>query len=165
MKKYSRKHGQMLLKSYASGNGSISFVWVSENTPNGECLSEAVTESDVSEWLLLPENRHFYNWVILDLSIRAKNNIPHQICLYKTVERPFGSSRKLTFEGKTYKYSEHGDRDGSFHPSNVDFYLINSAGNWSKKPVKNMDIILALCFFLDNEEVIEANGYQTKEMR
>ena len=163
MRKYSRKHGCMLLKGYASGSGAISFTWVSEQNPNGECVSETVTESDVSEWMRLPEQSHFAGYEILDLSISSKRVAPHQVCLFKPAIRPFGKSKTLEFDGDTFRYARYGGYDENvFHPYDVDFYEVDD-GVASRAAVVNVSVITSLCFFLNNEEVIAANGYETKK--
>ena len=149
MKKFSRANGWMYLRSYASGDGSISFVWVGDSDRNGPSFSEWVTESDVSEFIRQAEEEKstWEGWDIVDVG----GTHPH-IKLARNVERPFHTSQQLTMEGKTYHYQTPDRRvesnDDGFHHtgSNTEFHT-----GGSTVPVQNDAVILALCFFLNNE--------------
>lgn len=126
----------MFLKSYASGDGSISFVWVRENDRNGSAVEETVTESDVSMFLRedQEDQNRWEHWDILDIG-----RTQPVIRLVQLVERPFHSSKRLTFMGKNYRYVS---TDGA-----ICFFE-----GRSKKRVESSNVILAMCFFLNNEE-------------
>jgi len=168
MRKYSRQHGWMILRTYAPGDGRISFNWVGEQSPMGEALNEHVTESDISMWLREPENKHFSDWEILNITVWAKAFIP-QYCLCQKVTRPFHTSKKLRLDGTAYEYDCHeydchGESHECHHNSgNTTFYRITKTGRRSMKQVCNVEIILAMMFFLNNEATIGENGIETRE--
>lgn len=144
MTKFSRMHGWMWLKSYASGDGSIFFVWVRENDRNGSALDEYVTESDVSEFLREPENeKKWEGWDILDL---GSGCVPRMV-LAADVERPFHSSYKLVMGGNTYRYACHSQVVGPYHSERTTSFY-----DEDNRVVVNASIVSSLCFFLNNEE-------------
>lgn len=147
MRKASRRHGWMWLMTYAPGDGAISFVWT-VNVDRNKSVNEPVTESDISEFLRIPENEERWKgWDILDMGKDFKYR------LAKNVERPFHSSRKLVMDGKTYRYAfdERMMSSGNWfqHDGRTTVFFEGARGT---KVVKNTEIILALCFFLNNEE-------------
>ena len=172
IRKYSRRHGTMVLRSYAPGDGSIDFNWVSERDSNGPVLEEPVTESDVSEWLALKENaERFQNWEIIVLGRCSRNQVPYDVRIVQLVERPFGTSKRLVMAGVEYEYVYHGNKledaedFGGYHASNTDFYAVEQTGRRSNESVGNGGIISGLCFFLNHEKDFEANGYRTRETK
>ena len=159
MKKFSRMHGWMWLKTYASGDGSISFVWV-KDSDRIQTVGESVTESDVSEFLRIPENeKRWEGWDILDLGMDDR---VYQIRLARNVERPFHTSLKLFMDGVTYSYAydqrlaesmgigfrHNGELTGFWRVTDVE----REPGLKSLEKVVNLDVISSLCFFLNNEE-------------
>lgn len=160
-RKKSRKYGDMVLRSYAPGDGSIDFNWVSFQDQNGAVLDEPVTESDVTEWLELDGNRErFSKWVILELGKGPKGAVPYSVRIAEIVQRPFHTSTKLEMDGVVYEYKYHGRTDQEhfhYYSSNTDFYI--STGSRSCKKVGNSGEILRLCFFLNNESDFERNGF------
>jgi len=149
MKKYSRRNGWMRLRTYASGDGSISLVW--ENM-DSTALSEPVTESDVSEYLRDPEHGvKWEGWEILSVQGDGRMSIK----LARAVKRPFGSHKKLIMSGKTYEYSQ---KDGSqkYMAGNTTFICdgVEEA---------NLDIMSSLLFFLNHELDFRASGLETRE--
>jgi hypothetical protein len=148
MRKYSQRHGWMLIRTYASGDGSISVAWVGANDRNGNVLGEIVTESDLSEFLRIPENAEKWKgWIILNLSTVS---LP-QNRLVRYVERPFHTSCKLKLGDNVYRYnydkllaSEMGH--GFEHNLNNTTFL-----DEDNEEVKNGEVVASLCFFLNNE--------------
>lgn len=162
--KYSRKHGDMFLSSYAPGDGSIDFNWMSQKDPNGAVLSEIVTESDVSEWLNMKGNSEsFENWDILEMGSGVSVNVR----LAHIVIRPFHTSAKLMMDGQLYEYKYHGpeqDKHGLkyYTTGNTDFYY-EEDGRCCK--VKNTSILMGLIFFLNHEKDFERNKIGGRESR
>jgi len=171
MRKYSRRHGWMLMRSYAPGDGSIDFNWVSEQDPNGAVLEEPVTESDVSEWLRMKENsERFQGWEILVLGKCSRLQVPYDVRIARLVERPFHTSKRLVMDGIEFEYIYHGpeqDKHGSkwHHSGNTDFYGVTKSGRAAVSKVSHMDTIGALCFFLNHERDFEASGFKTRSRR
>lgn len=161
--KQSRKNGRMVLASYAPGDGSIDFNWVSENNPNGDVLEERVTESDVSEWLELPDNkRNFGDWLVLELG-----SIAPLVRIAKGVVRPFGTSKVLEMDDCQYEYVYHRDDENDeyaskyFHDENTDFYKIDGR----KRRKMHSFEVLSLLFFLNHEDDFKKNGYETRRKK
>jgi hypothetical protein len=151
MKKFSRENGWMWLRSFASGDGSISFIWVRDADRSGASLDELVTESDVSEFLREEEAESPSRWAGWDIINMGEGRIPN-IKLARNVERPFHTSAKLIMDGKTYRYAcdqrvvdsmgaglRHDGRTTAFYEGR------------SKGMVWNAGTVLSLCFFLNNE--------------
>lgn len=160
--KKSRKHGPMVMSSYAPGDGSIDFNWMSEQDPNGRVLNEPVTESDVSEWLELPENKKVFDgWLILEMG-----NIKPQVRIAKRVVRPFHTSKVLEMDGERYEYIYHGPEDPPAMHSmgNTDIYL-KRAGLRVERCKVSTGNALALLFFLNHESDFDKNGYETRRKR
>lgn len=150
MTKYSRRHGWMFLRSYASGDGSISFNWVRENDRTGTAVDEIVTESDVSMFLKedQEDQNRWEHWDILDVA----EGVRPQIRLVQNVSRPFHSSKQLMFGDKKYRYAcdqraLESMGAGFLHSPEMTIF---SEGR-SSKHIVNSNIISALCFFLNNE--------------
>ena len=167
-RKYSRQHGWMEIRSYAPGDGSIDFSWIDEKNPLGNVLEEPVTESDVSEWLRLKENaERFKGWEILVLGRCSRYQVPYDVRIAQLVERPFHTSKRLVMDEIEYEYVFHGKepRDGEFrnyHSGNTTFYGVTKSGRRAVGKVVNMDVVSALCFFLNHESDFKANGFRTR---
>jgi hypothetical protein len=165
MKKYSRKHGMMWLSSYAPGDGSIDFVWVPDRDRNGACLTEFVSESDISEWLASDEQKHKWaGWEIITTGRGPERHYPAMNRLAHLVVRPFHSSKRLLMDDTEYEYIYHGriPKDISYTSSNTDIYEVNDK---SRGKITNMNIMLGLLYFLNHEEDFERSGYQTRETK
>lgn len=146
--KKSRKHGQIELVGYASGDGSISFSW----RVAGKSVEEPVTESDASEWLAA-NGEAFRGWDVCELGVVDKFLIP-VVRLTRTVSRPKGSSRILLMDGVEYVYYCSSDNpEGQIHyrPDNTRF---RRSGSPSVEE-NSSELVLSLCFFLNNEEWIK----------
>jgi hypothetical protein len=174
MKKRSRQHGWMELRSYAPGDGGIAFTWVSENDPNGPTLEEPVTESDVSEWLA-QSDKTWDGWDIVVFFKPGEDRRYWDVRLGQLVQRPYHTSTKLLMGDSVYEYVYHGstlDESGNLskdmddvpgakhHTSgNTDIYELVEG---RKVKVENMGIRLGLCFFLNHEQDFERNGYSIR---
>ena len=142
MKKFSRRYGWMWLRTYASGDGSICFLWT-DSDRHGIAVAEPVTESDVSEYLRLPEMaKRWKGWDILDLGTR-------DVRIARDVERPFHTSCRLGMGGQDYRYSE---KDGTY-----EFYT-----GVHDDHVENIDVISSLTYFLKNEFAFDIRAKQRK---
>jgi len=153
----------MFLSSYGPGDGSAHFVWVRDTERTGNVLDEPVTESDISEWLLIPENgKRFQDWDILRLVGTDGHGYP-DFRLCHVVCRPFHTSKKLILDAETYCYVVHDKSDDDhFNVSNTDFYDEEDGVRSSVRKVVNLDIISALLFFLNHESEFEKNGIGTR---
>jgi len=163
MRKYSRQHGWMILHSYASGDGSIHFTWISENDPQGPALSEYVTESDVSEYLREDEESGAHRWKGWEIFVMwpGRTRFP-EIRLVEPAFRPFHTFKRLVFRGGGYEYSSmKGDGD-DYRLCNTTFWALDEFG---KHEVHNGDIRLALCFYLNHEEDFAKQGFTVRERR
>jgi hypothetical protein len=156
----------MWLSSYAPGDGAIAFNWMSDLDRNGECLSEPVTESDVSEWLRTPDNaERWRGWEILRLSGPDGRPTSFRVRLVEPAVRPFHTSKRLIFRNELYEYVWHGEDSHAetFSSGNTTFYAIDEDG--SKQRLKNMNLILAMCFFLNHEHEFERDGFVTRKKK
>ena len=163
-RKISRRHGWMVLRSYAPGDGSIDFNWASERDQNGNSIDEPVTESDVSEWLRMPENsNHFGGWGIIIIGKSASRAVPRDVRLAPLVERPFGTNVRLFSLGVEYEYIYHGDLSDSvyYDSKNTTFYFANERRKTSSV-VSNAGITAGLCFFLNHETDFELSGFKVR---
>jgi len=155
----------MWLSSYAPGDGSIDFVWVSESNRNGECLTEFVSESDISEWLASEEQKHKWDgWEIITTGRGPERHYPAMNRLAHVVVRPFHSSKRLVMDDKEYEYIYHGpENPPAMHSSgNTDIYEVNDK---SRGKITNLNIILGLMYFLNHEKDFESSGFQTRETK
>jgi len=158
--KSSRRHGKIFLASYAPGDGSIDFNWMSDSDRNGDTLNEPVTESDVSEWLELPENKeNFKDWEVLELG-----TVRPQVRIAKIVSRPFHTSKKLQMDGQLYEYVYTGPEDPpAMHATgNTMFFLM--VGKRRKEQVDTSKV-MPLMFFLNHESDFERNGFDPRQRR
>jgi len=158
----------MEMRSYAPGDGSIDFVWVSEKNPLGDTLDEPVTESDVSEWMRLKENEErFRGWEILVLGKSSRYQVPYDVRIARLAKRPFHTSKRLLMDGVEYEYIYYGPEPERgccvyHHSGNTDFYGVTKTGRKSVKKISHVDTIVALAFFLNHEKDFEANGFSTR---
>ena len=170
MQKYSRRHGQMFLASYPPGDGSIDFNWVLEADRNGAVVDEPVTESDVSEWMRIPENEEqFKGWEVIELGRNTGRRYWPRVRLVEVVERIGGGHNRLRYKAarvlsaSEFEYTYHGpvSEDGidGFDFENTTFYAIN--GNKKLKVLTGV-LVMALVFFLNHEKDFELNGFQTR---
>ena len=170
-RKYSRRYGQMVLRSYAPGDGSIDFNWSAENNQLGPALDEPVTESDVSEWLAQPGNKGRYNnHVIIMLGKGSRPGVPYHVRIVNRVERPFGSSNKLVMDDVVYEYRYHGRTDVAkdcitYSCSNTDFYVVEEGLSREDCKMENLSKISSMCFFLNHERDFEASGLNIRSAR
>jgi len=166
MNKYSRRHGLMWLSSYAPGDGSIDFVWVPNGNRNGECLSEFVSESDISEWLGTDEEKNkWHGWEIITIGRASARHTPSMNRLAKSVIRPFHTSTKLKMGDVVYEYVYHGpvDPPDMYSSNNTDIYEVGDDRERIK--VRNIGIIMSLCFFLNHEKDFETSGMETRQRK
>lgn len=150
IEKYSRRNGTIVLHSYASGNGAISFVWV--NTCSGEASGQPVTESDISEYLEIPENaERWRDWVIVPVN-------DHLYPVLAKAIRRRGERRLEIPEGNgkgcsgLYRYEHPAQEDPAPHNTT---YRFKRDREWHE--LKNLSAIAAMNFFLSHEaEVTKA---------
>ena len=168
MIKRSRRHGTMELRSYAPGDGGISFRWVSQSNSLGEALDEPVTESDVSEWLEQESQEKWKGWDIVVFRHLVRDRY-WKVRLGQLVCRPFHTSNKLVMGDEVYEYHHDNDKGVTeslvridYRSSNTDFY---SLGGGRKVKIENMTIILGLLFFLNHEEDFERSGYEIRKKK
>ena len=150
VRKFSRRNGWMELFAWASGDGSMSMSWV--DAASGAQVQEAVTESDASEFLRVPENEaRWRGWEIVEVSGRTR--------LARPCRRPAHTSRKLVMGGIEYEYStgESFRRDLAEHTrANTEFKVGGEA-------LMDSSEVLSLMFFLNHEDEFRACGHETRE--
>ena len=167
-RKYSRRHGHMVLRSYAPGDGSIDFNWSLEKDQLGPSLDEPVTESDVSEWLRQPGNAGRYNGhVIIMLGRSSRPGVPYHVRVANRVERPFGSSNKLVMDDVVYEYRYHGPTEpiAMYNSDNTDFYVVEEGLSREDCKMENLSKVSSMCFFLNHEKDYEASGLDIRAAR
>jgi len=124
-----QKHS-VILCSYASGDGSISFVFQDRDGKASNSLK--VSKRDVLEFLEIGKGRRFKFWNIF-------KNGPHYH-LFQTVKRL--NHDELEFNGKIYRYAKVHEQF---------FHILSDDGD----EVKNLSIKAALMFFVNNEQAID----------
>jgi hypothetical protein len=164
MNKHSRKYGLMWLSSYSPGDGSVDFVWVLNSDRNGECLSETVTESDISEWMRTEgQVGKWDGWDIVTIG-RGWRHLPAMNRLAKTAVRPFHSRQKLLMGDDVYEYVYHGPEDPpAVHTNgNTDVYWAKAKSRASRCTKVSDGNALSVLFFLNHEKDFEQSGFQTR---
>lgn len=150
MNKRSRRHGLMELRTYASGDGSVSLVW---EGADGKALAEPVTESDASEYLdKYEEAFKWEGWEIVSVSREGGTSVK----LARAVKRPAGSHKKLVMGGKVYEYSQKDGALGKYMAGNTTFVCVG-------EEVASLDVMASLLFFLNHELDYRASGLETRE--
>lgn len=150
MNKVSRRNGMMRLRTYASGDGSVSMVWEGSD---GKALAEPVTESDASEYLDRYEAPEKWDgWEIV--SVEGEGRI--SVRLARAVKRPAGSHKRLSMGGRTYEYSQKDGTIGKYMAGNTTFMC-------EGEEVASLDVLASLLFFLNHEQDFRASGLETRE--
>ena len=163
MRKYSQKHGWMILKTYAPGDGSIHFKWISDNDLQGPSIDEFVTESDVSEFLRQEAAEGNPRWKGWEIFVMWPDRTQFPVVrLIEPASRPFHTSKRLIFRGQEFEYATMRGDGQDYSPGNTTFWSVEDDGRYQ---VHNGDIILALCFFLNYEDDFAKQGFMTRETR
>jgi hypothetical protein len=131
------------LVSYASGNGALSFTWLKNNNFTGR----KVTLADVKRFLANPKNAHYSKYRIYRMG--------GQFMLAAYVVRVDDTT--LQIGDGIYHYKVEGElfqvgpnRFGEFNTSFT--FDIDHDGSKREFALKNVNNIMALLFFLNNEE-------------
>ena len=159
MRKYSRRHGWIILKTYASGNGCIDFTWILENNKNGTVVPEFVTESDVSTYLRQLSEAGEHKWDGWDIFMFGYGKRPHPVLVQAAV-RPFGTSNKLIFQNEKFEYFWKDKYRKEQKQTNNIFNLVVFAKDLKENViVENISIRLGIFFFLTHEKDFENQGF------
>jgi len=151
----------MWLSSYASGDGSVELVWVSNRDRSGGTLPEFVSESDISEWLMEPGNdEKWKGWEVVTLGPASERHFPATNKLARAVVRPFHTSKILRMGGVEYEYVRRDDVPCPWTERNTDFYEVDGR---RRHRVENSGVVLSLLFFLNNEDDFERSGLPARE--
>lgn len=123
-----------VLKHYASGDGSLSFVW--ENKYTRKAIGEPVTMGEAMEYM--QEHKDYFDgWKLLDRFGIPKAYIPVERASVDIVRMGEGVPRYYRYEraGHVLRIWEQ-DFDEEYE-------------------VKNMNVLGVITFFLENEELLK----------
>jgi len=122
------------LTTYASGDGSLSFVFDKRFSREASGVKVSFRDADI----FIKNNPELKDWKIIKIS----NGI---IKAYQPVQRV--SEDELNFKGKSFFYQKNKFITAY---NKYDFFMEDLKGEMTE--VKNMNIISALSFWLDNVE-------------